>query len=166
MATLKFLRPLLSPAKLHKSGVVTDSEAELGSLRQRNSNNAYEPRWEVKFVPDDLENPKNWSLSYRIFATVAFAFTTWATLLFSTCYTSGIPGMMADFDIYNETLMSLGLSIYLVGMGIGSLVLAPLSETFGRRPVYLVSLTVFLAFIPLCATSKSFTQLIICRFLA
>jgi hypothetical protein len=124
------------------------------------------PEFEVKFYLGDPENPRSWPALLRMLVVGSLAYTAWAALLFSTCYGSGIPGMMEDFGIHNETELQLGLSLYLVGMGIGSLILAPLSETFGRRPVYIVSLIAFLILVPLCATAKTFTQVLICRFLA
>ncbi|TAQ85508.1 hypothetical protein B7494_g6163 [Chlorociboria aeruginascens] len=127
---------------------------------------ASDPAFEVKFQAQDPQNPKNWPKWLRILSIGAFAFTSWSNLLFTTCYANGIPGMMQEFHYHDSTVLSLGLSLPLVGMGIGSLVLAPLSETVGRRPVYIVCQTAFLAFIPLCATARSLIQVLICRFLA
>jgi MFS family permease len=54
-------------------------------------------------------------------------------VLYSTSYTSGIPGMMKDFDVHNETLVVLGITTYLLGLAVGSVILAPLSEMYGRK---------------------------------
>ena len=56
------------------------------------------------------------------------------------------------------------MSVFLLGFGIGPLVLAPMSETFGRKPIYIVCFSVFvLTQIP-CALAKSVSMLIGFRF--
>lgn len=40
----------------------------------------------------------------------------------------------------------LGISLYVEGMGIGPLLLGPLSEFYGRNPVYHISYSLFLIF--------------------
>jgi hypothetical protein len=123
------------------------------------------PEFCVDYKGDDPENARNWSVWYQMYAIVAITYTAWATVLYSTCYSSGIPGMMAELGIASETIANLGISLYLVGWSIGSLVLAPLSETFGRRPVYIVSLLVFVGLIPACALANSFAATLTVRVL-
>lgn len=72
--------------------------------------------------------------------------------------------MMRDFHVKSETHITLGLTSYLLGLAAGSVVLAPLSELYGRRPVYLGSLTVFSILIIPCALAKSLTEIIAIRF--
>lgn len=43
----------------------------------------------------------------------------------------------------SEEVAILGLSLYVAGLGVGPILLSPLSEFFGRRPVYLVSFGAF-----------------------
>jgi MFS family permease len=71
---------------------------------------------------------------------------------------------MEDFQT-SQTLAAFSVSVFLLGFGSGPLVLAPLSETFGRKPIYIVGFTIFtLTQIP-CALSKSISMLIGFRFL-
>lgn len=58
------------------------------------------------------------------------------------------------------------LGLYLVGMGIGSLVAGPFSETFGRTVVYSVSLVVFMIWIMASGLAPNFGAQITFRFLA
>jgi MFS family permease len=51
-------------------------------------------------------------------------------------------------------------------MGIGPLFTAPLSELFGRRIIYLVSMPLFLVFTSGSGAAKNIQTLIVCRFLA
>ncbi|PWY92196.1 MFS general substrate transporter [Aspergillus heteromorphus CBS 117.55] len=119
----------------------------------------------VDFQEYDPENPRNWSTWYQMFAITAITYCAWATVLYSTCFSSGITGMMEELGIGSKTLANLGISVYLVGWSVGSLVLAPLSETFGRRPVYIVSLLAFVGFIPGVALANSFALVLIVRVL-
>lgn len=48
-----------------------------------------------------------------------------------------------DMDVSPQTAV-LGLSMYVLGLAFGPMTLAPLSEYFGRRPVYIVSYGIFL----------------------
>jgi MFS family permease len=85
--------------------------------------------------------------------------------MYSTSYASGIPGMMNDFHITNETVVVLGITTYLMGLAAGSLVLAPLSEMYGRRPTYLVALVLFVIFFIPCALAQNLETILISRFI-
>lgn len=119
----------------------------------------------VSFTTNDPENAQNWGIWYQVYAVIAITYSAWATVLYSTCYSSGIPDMMVDLKIANETVANLGISLYLLGWSIGSLVLAPLGETVGRRPVYITALLLFIGLIPAAALANSFVVILIVRVL-
>ncbi|GKT44853.1 citrinin biosynthesis cluster MFS transporter mrr1 [Colletotrichum spaethianum] len=119
----------------------------------------------VDFWDGDPDDPQNWSTAYRIVVIGVFAFTTLATGIYSTAYSSGINQMSAEFHITNASLPLLGISLYLVGLALGALIMAPLSETFGRRPMYIGGLSIFLGLIPIAALATNFTMVIVARFL-
>lgn len=54
-------------------------------------------------------------------------------------------GEAATFHVSKEVTI-LAISLYVMGLGTGPLLLGPLSEFYGRNPVYYVSYTLFLAF--------------------
>jgi MFS family permease len=56
--------------------------------------------------------------------------------------------------------------VFLLGFGSGPLLLAPLSETFGRRPIYVVCFTVFAIMQIPCALATNISMLIGFRFLS
>jgi MFS family permease len=71
---------------------------------------------------------------------------------------------MEEFQT-SQTLAAFAVSVLLIGFGVGALVHTPLSETFGRKPIYIVGFIVFtLTQIP-CALSKNISMLIGFRFL-
>lgn len=72
--------------------------------------------------------------------------------------------MGADFEA-SDTIVTLGLTFYLIGLAIGSIVMAPLSEMYGRKPVSVGCLLVFTVLIIPCALAKSLSILIAVRFI-
>ena len=73
---------------------------------------------------------------------------------------------MEDFSITNTVVQSLVVSIYLLGFALGPLVIAPLSELYGRLWIYHICNICFLAFTIGCATSHNLGAFLACRFLA
>lgn len=73
---------------------------------------------------------------------------------------------MEEFHSSNQELGILVVSIYVLGLALGPLVLAPMSEQYGRLIIYHSCMALFLVFTIACAVSKSLTQLILFRFFA
>lgn len=122
------------------------------------------PSFEVDFSEGDPDNPKNWSLLYRSLIIGCVSYSTWCVILYSTSYTSSMPGMMEEFHVTSEPIATLGVTTYLVGIAVGSLILAPLSEIYGRRPVYMGTLLAFCLMVLPCALATSLPEVIIVRF--
>jgi MFS family permease len=69
-----------------------------------------------------------------------------------------------DFQT-SEAAAAFSVSVFLIGFGVGPLVFAPMSETFGRKPIYVVGFTLFtLTQIP-CALAVNIQMLTGFRFL-
>jgi multidrug resistance protein len=92
------------------------------------------------------------------------SFSTLVVVMYSTSYTAGIPGMMDTFHVENKTNLVLGLTTYLAGLALGSLILAPLSEMYGRRPVYLIAVAMFTVLIIPCALAQNLATILAVRF--
>ncbi|KAK3496071.1 major facilitator superfamily domain-containing protein [Neurospora crassa] len=122
------------------------------------------PDFEVVFAVNDPENPKNWPLWYRCWTIFACSYSTWVVVLYSSSYTAIVPGLMKEYHVTNQPVATLGLTTYLFGLAIGCLALAPLSELYGRRPIYLISLGVFALLILPCAMPSSLAEIIVVRF--
>ncbi|GAP90861.1 putative major facilitator superfamily transporter [Rosellinia necatrix] len=123
----------------------------------------YRPHeFEVDFGDDD--NPREWSILYRAWLTFAISYSTWIVVLYSTTYTSSIPGLVEEFHVTSQTITTLGVTTYLLGLGLGSLIWAPVSELYGRKPVYLACMTIFtLLILPACLAT-SLTEILVIRF--
>lgn len=123
------------------------------------------PEFEVSFdEPTDAMNPKDWPLWYRMYVIFVVSYSTWVIVLYSTSYTAAIPGLMEAFDEGSEVIATLGVTTYLMGLAVGSLIVAPMSELFGRRPVYLVCMAIAMLLIIPCALATSLTEIIVVRF--
>ena len=70
------------------------------------------------------------------------------------------------FDVHEQELLVLPVSIYLIGYILGPLIFAPLSEYYGRKIVMICTFTMFTAFVLACALAPNFASLIIFRLLA
>lgn len=73
---------------------------------------------------------------------------------------------MATFASTNQTVETFVTSVYLLGYVFGPLVLAPLSEIYGRAVVYNVSNLGFLVWTVACALANSLGSLVVFRFFA
>ncbi|KAG0647389.1 Major facilitator superfamily multidrug transporter mdrA [Hyphodiscus hymeniophilus] len=121
--------------------------------------------FEVDFSADDPDDPRNWPLWYRSVVIGWVSFATWAVVLYSTSYTSSMPGMMKEFHETSEPIATLGVTMFMIGLGCGSVILAPLSEIYGRRPVYIGSLLFFSLMVLPCALATGLPEVLIVRFL-
>jgi MFS family permease len=73
--------------------------------------------------------------------------------------------LMQHFGV-SRTLALLSLTLFTIGIAIGPLFIAPLSEVFGRKYVYIATLTMLLVFTGGAGSSHSFAALLVCRTLA
>lgn len=85
-------------------------------------------------------------------------------VIYTTMYTSGVEGMQEAFNISSKIVVLLGLTTNLFGLAIGSVVLSSLSEIYGRRPIYLVSVLLFGLLILPVALARNLEAVLISRF--
>ncbi|EXJ62308.1 hypothetical protein A1O7_02742 [Cladophialophora yegresii CBS 114405] len=116
--------------------------------------------------PDDPENPLNWP-SRKKWANIAFlSMITLLTPFGSSMLAPAVPQVMSDFNSESEALASFVVSVYVLGYAFGPLVIAPMSELYGRLYVYHVNTFLFMVFNLACGWSTSLSMLIVFRFLA
>ncbi|KAE8166079.1 MFS general substrate transporter [Aspergillus tamarii] len=144
----------------HLSGVKTTQRSEHSPC---NNPERQPPAFEVSFGPNDKDNPKNWPQWYRLWTVLGVAFSAWVIVLNSTSYTPIIPGLAEQFRS-TTTIVTLGITTYLFGLAVGALVLAPMSEMHGRRPVYLVCMVLSTILIIPAALATSLAEILVVRF--
>ncbi|CBY01433.1 similar to MFS multidrug transporter [Plenodomus lingam JN3] len=114
---------------------------------------------------NDMDNPHNWSTwkrSYHIIIPALFGF---AVTFGTSVYTPALPDIMRDFNV-SRTLALLGLTVYTIGLALGPILTAPLSERYGRKIIYMVHSPIFMLFTLGAGFSKNFASLCVCRLLA
>lgn len=121
------------------------------------------PDFQVYWEPQDAENPRLWPLWYKGLTVMTMSLGAIVVSLSSTLYTSGIPGLQEEFHVSNIVAL-LGVTTYLLGMAAGSILFAPLSEIMGRRPVYIISMTIFLLLLLPSALAQTIETVIVSRF--
>ncbi|EAT80147.1 hypothetical protein SNOG_12334 [Parastagonospora nodorum SN15] len=82
----------------------------------------------------------------------------------SSLYTSTYSQLEPEFGS-SRLVCTLGLSLFVAGLGTGPMVLSPLSEFYGRRPIYLCSFAFFLIWMFPCAFANNIQTMLIARFL-
>jgi multidrug resistance protein len=87
-------------------------------------------------------------------------------LTFIAIFAPGVPLLMAEFHSTSPELASFVVSVYILGFAVGPLFLAPLSELYGRVPLYHITNFLFIIFTVACALSPSLGALIAFRLLA
>lgn len=118
----------------HEHNVAEDNTADPGAaprqVVQREDGTDVEL---VTFPPGDRQNPRNWPLSKKwsiVGVIIPIDLTvSWAASGFSPASTK----FSEDFGISTE-IATLGLSMYVLGLALGPMTLAPLSEV--RKAAY------------------------------
>ena len=66
---------------------------------------------------------------------------------------------------YNVSVPRVALTtgLYMMGLGLGSVIVSPTAILFGKRPVYLVAIIIFLLTSIWCALSPNYPSLVIAR---
>ncbi|KAJ5675971.1 MFS general substrate transporter [Penicillium macrosclerotiorum] len=116
--------------------------------------------------PDDPENPFNWPTRKKARQLGLMAFNTFITPLASSMFAPGVEDVMIEFRSSSTMLASFMVSVYILGYFVGPFLIAPLSEIYGRVPVYHVCNVFFLIFTIACAVAQTMPQLIVFRLLA
>lgn len=82
----------------------------------------------------------------------------------SSIHTAAITAVANDLDC-STTVSTLGVSTFLIGFASGPLLFAPLSEMYGRNPIYRITFLLFAVFNLGCALSPNIASLLVFRFL-
>ncbi|KAK3681736.1 major facilitator superfamily domain-containing protein [Podospora appendiculata] len=113
---------------------------------------------------DDPAMPLNFSKGKKWLIVGLVSAITFVSPMSSSILAPGIGSVNADFDNGNQIVGAMTVSIFLLGMAIGPLFLAPLSEIYGRQLVLGVSNAFFCVWQIGCALAPSIASLIVFRF--
>lgn len=96
----------------------------------------------LKFEEQDTANPRQWKQSKKMINVAVIAMMSILSPLASSMFTPGIEQIAEDLGTGTNEVIGTTTG-FVVMLGLGPLLLAPLSETFGRRKLYLVCFTLF-----------------------
>ncbi|KAF5025997.1 hypothetical protein F66182_1899 [Fusarium sp. NRRL 66182] len=115
--------------------------------------------------PDDPDNPRNFPLSLRVYSITSITALAWASCFAGAIYAPAQDAVAQEFSA-GRLAAVLPLSLYNLGMACGPLVGAPLSETYGRKTVYVATTPIFLMFLLGSGFTTNMVALSVCRFFA
>lgn len=118
----------------------------------------------VTFTIGDREHPHNWSRLYRWYITMVASALVVCIAYGSSIVTGGLGLIQEQYNVSLEVAI-LTCSIMVCGFAVGPLLWSPLSEIIGRRPVYIISLALYVIFNIPCALAPNIGCLLVCRFL-
>jgi MFS family permease len=83
----------------------------------------------------------------------------------SSVYSPAVPEISSQFHVSQEAAL-VGITVYVLGLALGPVLAAPMSETFGRKVVYVVTLPLNMLFTLGVGFSNNFASILVCRFFA
>jgi multidrug resistance protein len=113
--------------------------------------------------PDDPMNPKNKTTARKWVIVIIIAFGSYCVTNTSSLYTTTYEGMNREFGS-SRIVATLGLSTFVFGLAVGPMVLGPLSEFYGRRPIYIFAYVGFTIWLIPCAVAQNIQTTLIARF--
>ncbi|KAE8139930.1 MFS general substrate transporter [Aspergillus pseudotamarii] len=116
--------------------------------------------------PEDDANPLYWGTPKKVLNVACVSIFNFLTPLGSAMFAPGVTQVMEQFHSTSKPLSSFVVSVYLLGFAFGPLIVAPLSELYGRLPLYHGCNILFTLSNIACALAPSMSSLIGFRFLA
>ncbi|KAM0328629.1 hypothetical protein ACHAQA_005041 [Verticillium albo-atrum] len=147
------------------------AEPESASLttNEKTLNNEPEPENDPNAVdwdgPDDPQNPMNWPDRQKWLNIGLISLLTFVTPLGSSMFAPGIPAIMVEFGESSSITATFVVSVYILGFAFGPLIVAPVSEMWGRRPLYIWGNIFFVLFSVGTALSQNMDMMMAFRFL-
>jgi multidrug resistance protein len=147
------------------TGSGTDLEENRATAEKQESAEETDPNVIGWDGPNDPLNPMNWPDNKKWLNVAVLSVLTIITPLGSSMFAPGIPKIMVEFHESSSTTATFILSVYILGFAFGPLLIAPMSEIYGRSPLYNVGNALFIIFSVGAALSNSIGMLMAFRFL-
>ncbi|KAI0805078.1 major facilitator superfamily domain-containing protein [Xylaria sp. FL0064] len=113
--------------------------------------------------PDDSHNdPLNWPAWRRDAALLSLGLFCMVGGGITPIIAAGFTNVAEDYHV-DVSQVSITTGLYMLGLGIGSVIFSPTAILYGKRPVYLFGAILFIISAVWCALSPSFTSLILAR---
>ncbi|RAH65170.1 putative MFS transporter [Aspergillus aculeatinus CBS 121060] len=113
--------------------------------------------------PDDSANdPLNWPVWRRDAALVSLGFYCLMGGGMTPILAAGFEQVASDYGVTTQRV-AYTTGLYMLGLGVGSVVMSPTAILFGKRPVYLLGATLFILSAVWCALSPNYPSLVVAR---
>ncbi|KAL7408914.1 major facilitator superfamily domain-containing protein [Mrakia frigida] len=152
---MTFPAPPVQPSSL----LALDKEKSLGFSASQPP--AEYPPWEK-----DSENPLNWNTKRKWVATLVVSLTGFMSTAASSMPAPASEKIGEHFGLSDRTVDTLVTSIFVLGLGFGPFLFAPISELYGRKSAYTTSTIPFALMNLSCIFAPSMPALIVLRFFA
>ncbi|KAH7126715.1 major facilitator superfamily domain-containing protein [Dendryphion nanum] len=142
-----------------------------GSRSSRHSSRSRRPevkrtkdgRFILEPQPEDSANdPLNWSMLRRDFALVSLGFYCMIGGGMTPILAAGFNNVAETYDV-SVPQVALTTGLYMLGLGLGSIFASPTAILWGKRPVYLAAIIIFMLSSIWCALSPNYISLVIAR---
>ncbi|KAK2739767.1 hypothetical protein FQN57_006464 [Myotisia sp. PD_48] len=111
---------------------------------------------------DSMNDPLNWPMWRRNLALLSLGFYCMIGGGMTPILAAAFEDVAEEFGIsYHKVALTTGL--YMLGLGLGSVVASPTAILIGKRPIYLIGATLLIISAVWCAVSPSYTSLVIAR---
>ncbi|WVW83504.1 hypothetical protein I302_105525 [Kwoniella bestiolae CBS 10118] len=134
-------------------------------IHEKDLENPHHLQIYLDFDENDQRNPKNWSVWYKTFVIGQLSFMTLSLTFASSVSSAAEEGMMQELGC-GTIAATASTGLFLVGMGLGAMPMAPLSELYGRLPIYLISILLATLFEIASALAPNVPGLLILRLIA
>ena len=114
---------------------------------------------------NDPDNPYNWPALRKWTVTLLTSLGGLVTLMSGTMMAPALGQISQDLHA-TESTTQMTLSIYVLSFAFGPMVLAPMTEVFGRKRVWLVSGCFYILWNTICGFANSNSLMIATRFLS
>ncbi|KAK5057743.1 hypothetical protein LTR84_011744 [Exophiala bonariae] len=167
--TIKSDSPLEEEAlTLKKTSSKTSAVADVpqSEISRRLSANGLSDASIVTWYENDPENPRNWSSRKKNWTLLIIVLYTFVVYCGASIIAPTAEVVMTRYHV-SQDVASLGLSMYIVGYGIGPMIFSPISEIpfSGRNPPYLLSFVLFFVTSLVLAVVDNFPAIVVLRFL-
>ena len=113
--------------------------------------------------PDDsLNDPLNWHQWRRDLALISLGFFCMIGGGMTPVLAAGYNQVAADYGV-PVAKVSLTTGIYMLGLGVGNVIVSPTAILFGKRPIYLIGCILFIITSIWCAVSPNYASLVVAR---
>lgn len=115
--------------------------------------------------PEDAANPYNWPNRRKIIVGIVCSASQLVTTMSASMIAPALDQILVDLNMAAST-GQIAFSVFFLGLGFGPFLVAPLAETYGRKPVWIAGNLVYILWNSLCPVGNSSAMMIVGRLLA